>query len=425
MKHLAGIVILLAISVACGKGPEKRIAASPTSPTAITSEVNSFAGGISGPMDVLFPSRAESFLFRLELGAKYQAGLARAAVATFVDPEGEVVWMQEYIRYRTNGCDHNTALTRVLSQIDGAPASGICAAPPENSPIIFPPRTDVFEMRRVLEVKYQQMGRGLSSSFLDQEGAGVWIPEYLRYRTNACDHTTAMAKVFSQIDGGPVPATCFVQACAFAVNPGGINTNYLASSQSFEIRPNPGGCQWTASSDSSWLTLAPGFETGSTFTNIPYTIAQNNGGERTGRIRFAWTGGGTSYVVNQSGVPFSASFTMVDPYRSINVATECQVRSSPTPCNFTANANLPGGNYVYRWTANYVYGVQTTIDQTTTVPNFSVAPACGQNGSSTDGPTVPLDVTLVITDDLGNSVTLQSGVGNQPPLTMRLFACGT
>ena len=312
MKYVAAFVIMIAAGIACNRLPDRNVAASPTSPTAAAGDVNSFAGGVSGPMDVLFPSRAESFLFRGELELKYGAGLGRAAIATTVDKEGEVVWMQEYIRYRANGCDHNTALTRVLAQIDGAPAQGICLAPPDNSLIVFPPRTDVFEMRRVLELKYQQMGRGLTSSFLDQEGAGVWIPEYLRYRTNACDHSTAVSKVFSQIDGGPVTATCFVQSCSYAVNPGGIDTGYVSSSQSFEVRPNPGGCAWTASSDAPWLTFPAALATGSTFATIPYAVARNDGAARTGRIRFSWTGGGTSFIVNQAGIPFVSSFTMVD-----------------------------------------------------------------------------------------------------------------
>ena len=420
MKYVAAFVIMIAAGIACNRLPDRNVAASPTSPTAAAGDVNSFAGGVSGPMDVLFPSRAESFLFRGELELKYGAGLGRAAIATTVDKEGEVVWMQEYIRYRANGCDHNTALTRVLAQIDGAPAQGICLAPPDNSLIVFPPRTDVFEMRRVLELKYQQMGRGLTSSFLDQEGAGVWIPEYLRYRTNACDHSTAVSKVFSQIDGGPVPATCFVQSCSYAVNPGGIDTGYVSSSQSLEVRPNPGGCAWTASSDAPWLTFPAALATGSTFATIPYAVARNDGAARTGRIRFSWTGGGTSFIVNQAGIPFVSSFTMVDPYQSTNTTTECVFKSSPTPCNLTASSNLPGNNYTFQWTVSYN---QTTLSQATTVPNFTFSDSCGQAGSSPDGPAVPLDVSLVITDDQGNIARLQSGQGNQLPMTVRLFTC--
>jgi hypothetical protein len=90
-------------------------------------------------MDVLFPSRADAFEFRNQLETKYQSGLGRSTSLTSVDREGEVVWTQEYIRYRVNGCDHPTATQRVMTQIDGNPPGGICA---ENRDfvILFPPR---------------------------------------------------------------------------------------------------------------------------------------------------------------------------------------------------------------------------------------------------------------------------------------------
>ena len=122
------------------------------------------AGGIAGPMDVLFPSRADAFQFRNELETKYQTGLNRDASFTSVDREGEVVWVQEFIRYRVNGCDHATAVSRVMAQIEGNAPGGICAAN-RDIVILFPPRDQVMEFRRVLENRYQQMGRGLQSTF--------------------------------------------------------------------------------------------------------------------------------------------------------------------------------------------------------------------------------------------------------------------
>ena len=112
---------------------DRTVAASPTSPdrSASAETTITFVGGVSGPMDVLFPGRNESFLFRNELETKYATAWAAPRIGTFVDREGEVVWMQEYIRYRVNGCDHATAVARVLTQIDGGAAGGICAAPPE------------------------------------------------------------------------------------------------------------------------------------------------------------------------------------------------------------------------------------------------------------------------------------------------------
>ena len=73
-----------------------------------------------------------------------------------------------------------------------------------------------------------------------------------------------------------------------------------------------------------------------------YNIGPNSGGDRTGFIDFTWQGGGARYQVNQTGTPFAANFTMVDPFRSTAETDECWFRSTSTPCNFTASANLPG-----------------------------------------------------------------------------------
>ena len=303
MRYLTGLILVIAAGVGCSQGAERPAAASPTSPTATVSADSAvtFVGGVSGPMDVLFPGRNDSFQFRNDLETKYQQ-MGRSLTSTFVDREGEVVWTQEYIRYRVNGCDHPTAVARVMTQIDGGVAGGICGSPPEGL-IVFPSRADSLQFRRELETKYQQMGRGLQSTFVDQEGAVIWIQEYLRYRVNGCDHATAESKVFSQIDGGPVPATCFV-ACEYGLSPTAATIEYTPANLSFQVRPNPGGCAWQASSDASWLTFPDELRNGNGLSTFPYSVAQNNSTfERTGRIRFTWTGGGADFTVTQRGIP--------------------------------------------------------------------------------------------------------------------------
>ena len=122
MRYVTGLVILIAASMACSRGNDRAVVQSPTGPTAVAETTIAYVGGVSGPMDVLFPGRNESFMFRNDLETKYATGLGRAAAGTFVDREGEVVWLQEYIRYRVNGCDHATAMSRVITQIDGGAA---------------------------------------------------------------------------------------------------------------------------------------------------------------------------------------------------------------------------------------------------------------------------------------------------------------
>ena len=426
MRYTTGLVILIAASMACSRNNDRVVATSPTSPTSVAAETTvTYVGGVSGPMDVLFPARNESFVFRNDLETKYATSLGRGTTGSFIDREGEVVWLQEYIRYRVNGCDHATAMARVLTQIDGGAAGGICTAPPEGL-VNFPPRNEIFDARRALETKYQQMGRGLSATTVDAEGSAIWITEYLRYRTNACLHAEAEAKVFSQIDGGPVPPTC-VTACSYVLNPAGVNTSWTSSTVGFEVRPasaNSVQCTWTATSTVPWLTFASTLSPGVGYTPFSYNIAQNNGGARTGYIDFAWQGGTARYQVNQEEIPFASSFTMVDPFRSSGPTTECHFRSAATPCTITATTNLPGGGaYTYNWSATYSYDTVKTVVLNGTSNVFTITDACGLANSAVDGPAADLSVTVTITDSLGNSITLRSGEGNQPPLRVRLFTC--
>lgn len=424
MLYRSVIVLLIVASVACSHPNNRAASALPTAPssTALTADGQIlFIRGVSGPMDVLFPSRADSFAFRNDLENKYQQ-MGRSLTSTTVDREGEVVWTQEYIRYRVNGCDHITAVQRVMTQIDGGAAGGICASPAEGV-VIFPSRADSLDFRRQLEDKYAAMGRGLTQTFVDQEGSVIWVQEYLRYRVNGCDHITAEQKVFSQIDGGPVPDVCRLP-CALNASPSGAMFGFVGGTGSFEVRPNQANCNldWTATSDSSWLTFASTQTPGTGFTIFPFSVAQNNGSTRFGKITVNWSGGSTTYQVEQAGTIFNSGFTLTDPFRAGNQSvTECHLRSTATPCTLTSFANLPGSTYTYAWTATYFYGTQKVVNGVGS--SLSFTDTCGGTGSGTDGPAVDLDVTVTIADNQGNSITLHTGEGNQPRLFVRLFTC--
>jgi hypothetical protein len=74
-----------------------------------------------------FPPRNEPFDFMVQLEAKYRDGLRRAASPSFVDVEGNIVWTQEYLRYRVSGCAHDTSQLRVFDQIAGRGVGFDCA----------------------------------------------------------------------------------------------------------------------------------------------------------------------------------------------------------------------------------------------------------------------------------------------------------
>jgi hypothetical protein len=76
---------------------------------------------------VEFPPRNESLQFRNALESKYRDDLRRGASQSSVDLEGDVVWIQEYLRYRVNGCSHAVAVDKVFAQIDGRGVQPTCS----------------------------------------------------------------------------------------------------------------------------------------------------------------------------------------------------------------------------------------------------------------------------------------------------------
>lgn len=157
---------------------------------------------------VSFPARDQSLDFRNQLETKYRDQLRRGSLATYVDREGDIVWTSEYYRYRVNGCSHSQAQTRVFAEIDNLGTYGVCGSASSGT-VAFPPRNESLDFRNALEAKYRdELRRGASQSVVDLEGDVVWIQEYLRYRVNACSHAVAVDKVFAQIDGRGVQATC-------------------------------------------------------------------------------------------------------------------------------------------------------------------------------------------------------------------------
>ena len=68
----------------------------------------------SGP--VMFPPRDETVEFRRQLEANPPS--SRGAVS-FVDAEGDAVWLEEYLQRRLSGCTHEVATAAVMAQLEG------------------------------------------------------------------------------------------------------------------------------------------------------------------------------------------------------------------------------------------------------------------------------------------------------------------
>jgi hypothetical protein len=155
-----------------------------------------------------FPPRDETFAFRMALEQIYRTEFGRSAALTFFDVEGDLVWTQEYMRYRVYGCDHLDAVQKVFEQIDRGVIAPVCGDIP-GSAVRFPPFADTSDFRRWLDAKYRDdLGRTPSPAYVDAEGAIVWTETYLRYRVFACDDATARAAVRTVMFGGAAPPYC-------------------------------------------------------------------------------------------------------------------------------------------------------------------------------------------------------------------------
>ncbi len=74
-----------------------------------------------------FPPRNESLDFLVVLDAFYANELSRTVELSYIDLEGKAVWLQEYLRYRVNGCNDQQATDRVFQQIRGGGIAPICS----------------------------------------------------------------------------------------------------------------------------------------------------------------------------------------------------------------------------------------------------------------------------------------------------------
>jgi hypothetical protein len=162
--------------------------------------------GVAGT--VTFPPRNEPNDFYNQLIAVYQNELRAAPSATYVDSEGAVIWLTEYARQRVGQCSHDTATTNTLNQITSNGSTLVCAATPLGA-IPFPPRNEGLLFMNQLDATYRDsLRRTLGSSVVNNEGAVVWVLEYLRYRLNNCTHGDATTKVLQQIRGQGIQPTC-------------------------------------------------------------------------------------------------------------------------------------------------------------------------------------------------------------------------
>jgi hypothetical protein len=188
---------------------------------------------------VVFPPRNEPNLFFQNLQALYRDVLHRPQTApTHVDPEGQNVWLTEYFRFYLNDCPHEEAMSRTLTEITTGTTLATCGS--EN--LTFPPRNLPNDFQNRLQATYRDvLGRPQSFSYVDSEGANVWLAQYLRFRISGrCDHARAESKVFAEIRGGGVQPDCGPQT---TFGPGQYRVNVDIAPGRYYSNPTS-GCYW-------------------------------------------------------------------------------------------------------------------------------------------------------------------------------------
>jgi hypothetical protein len=222
-----------------------------------------------------------------------------------------------------------------------------------------------------------------------------------------------------QIDGGVAPATCAVQ-CAYTMgNPVSIPGN--GGTFSVTAYRTSGSCDWLALTDSPWITINRPF-TGSDRSSVSYTVAANTGAPRSGRIQLTYPGGPSYLDINQGAPSYNLAFQFFDPATSTAPATECLIKTTATICTLNAvTATLPASMASFDWKVEYAYGGTKVRTQVGPLPTFSFTESCGV--SAAEGSPVAVQVTLKATDTAGNTATIYSGQGTQPPLQLRTFNC--
>ena len=408
----ASAIALIAIS--CSQKPHEAGSASPTAPSAIAEPAGS--GGVFGPAVVSFPPRNDTVDFRRQLESKYANDLRRPTGQVYVDFEGDAAWIGEYQRLRTNGCDHNTSVARVMEQIDGTGSGQLCSVLQFPETATYAAREELVDFRHQLGAKYQSMGRSFQSA-VDADGSGIWVGEYLRYRSSGCDHATAVQKTLTQVDGNPAPESCVV-SCAYTFSPTALTATASGGSFSTTAVRTSGSCDWIAGSEVPWIAVTRPISGGAN-SRLSFIIEPNNtGSSRSGSIRVAYAGGNSYFNVNQPAAGGNLQFQMFDPAQSANnPTTECQIRTTGSVCTLVArdgNNPAPAGNY--EWRVEYSYNGSKVKTQSGALPTFSFSEACSAAAGS--GSAISLSVKLV-----GPGATLQSGQGNQPALQLKAFAC--
>ncbi|MGQ0733731.1 MAG: BACON domain-containing protein [Acidobacteriota bacterium] len=267
----------------------------------------------------IFPPRNEPFDFRTRLETKYRDELRRPATQTAVDIEGDIVWTQEYLRYRVSSCSHLEAVDKVIAQIDGR------GVQPDCTPVV------IITCSYSMSPTFQSVaaGGGTFGASLStgptctwQLSSNVpWVSASTGGGTGSTGFSFSVAANTAQtartgrltltaptgfatldVSQAGVAAPPPPPPCNYAVSP--TSQNIISGGGNFSVSiTTAAGCAWSASSLSSFLSITSG-SSGSGNGTVNINVGSNTGAARTGTVRISYTGGSQDVTVSQSsGIP--------------------------------------------------------------------------------------------------------------------------
>jgi hypothetical protein len=254
-----------------------------------------------------------------------------------------------------------------------------------------------------------------TTSWVVNHDLGASVLWYWRARATNGTVTSAFSATETFQTANPCTASLSASSAAIAAAGGTSTVNVTIAST----------CAWTAVSNDAFVTVTSG-GSGTGNGTVTLTVAANAGAARTGTVTIA----GQTFTVTQAAAPASsviASFQLFDPSAQSGPTTECRFRgpaNSTTTCTLQSTSFTTGPTSIvsYKWSVQYTYVAVQDLSGTSS--SLSFTDFCGKTTSTEDGVAQPLSVTLTVTDSAGTTATATAGVGSQPALQVRLFACG-
>ncbi|HUP61444.1 MAG TPA: PPC domain-containing protein [Thermoanaerobaculia bacterium] len=211
-------------------------------------------------------------------------------------------------------------------------------------------------------------------------------------------------QAFQPVQDTSAFATCSASACTYTLNPSSLAFNSSGGSGSFNVNTQT-GCNWTAVSNSSFITVTGG-ASGTGSGVVSYSVAANSSASsRSGTI----TAGGQTYTVTQSGasggsfdgtwngtttqsgktISFVVSNNTVTSvmfsYRATGSCTvDGTVNTTYTPGRaITGNSFTLTGSGPTSFTINGTFNSSTSASGTLSVSFSQSFPSCSASGSGT------------------------------------------